>query len=478
MATQDQPIENTTLSPPGTTYRETDRVLVVLTDSSGNFTGQSALGTIADMRATLMPSTTFGTTAPVPGDPGQLGQQKWVTRGSVADLWQYGPTGWVKQLEGVVLNPSATNTLPKPAPNTFADFQDTQAGGSVRLVPASGFVAADYKYAIGAGGPYQQVPIDGIITVGNITAAVYAYLPGTSARQQSDTAVSGTFTAYNPGSAGNVTPDKPTFSNFNDAANTVVLVPATGVPMSDYRYLIGGGGAEMVAPANGIINVGNVTAQVFAYSVAVAGRNQSLTAASQQFTATVTLTKPSVPTNVAATVTPSATTPTITVSFNDPTDTGGSPITTRTLYRAGDPTPLATGVTSPYTFNAVNGTAYTFDLTASNAQSESNHSAPSNTVTPVAPTPVNFNTTLNTANPNGPGGDMAFAAAGSQQWRYNTRTGTSGNSISLQVTDSSNNSVSYVTYNDEYKGDAFAFDRENGTTYYGTFPSSDTNFTA
>jgi hypothetical protein len=91
--------------------------------------------------------------------------------------------------------------------------------------------------------------------------------------------------------------------------------------------------------------------------------------------------------------------------------------------------------------------------------------------------PASYDTTLTAAKPHGDG--VEFAAAGAQRLRYNTLASTSGTpAISLRLVDSFNGSVSYVSLATEYAGDPFAFDRANGTTYAGTYPSTDQTITA
>lgn len=73
----------------------------------------------------------------------------------------------------------------------------------------------------------------------------------------------------------NTKPDAPTFTSFNDATNEVTLVPADGVPLADYRYTISTSAVILNAPVDGIINVGNINGVVTAWSIAVAGRDES-----------------------------------------------------------------------------------------------------------------------------------------------------------------------------------------------------------
>jgi hypothetical protein len=257
------------------------------------------LGTLAQVRAALAPNALF--LSDTPTTPGREGQQAYVSHDSVVDLWQYESGKWVQKLTNMVLNASAGPALPKPAPPTFTNFQDTQTGGSVVLVPATGVPLSDYFYRVTPTGNYQAVPPDGLITVDNIAGAVYAYSKATAARQQSELGVSNAFTVYTAPATGTTTPAAPTFKNFDDTANTVQLVPATGVPMADNQYKLGSTGTYSQAPADGIITVpASFSGQVFAYSVQNGTRNPSLTGSSPSFNTSVattpTLTTPAPPT--------------------------------------------------------------------------------------------------------------------------------------------------------------------------------------
>lgn len=84
----------------------------------------------------------------------------------------------------------------------------------------------------------------------------------------------------------NTTPAAPTFSGFSDTqeGGTVTLVPASGIPLADYRVSLPGS-TSFATVSDPAISVGNVAGTVRAYSVAATGRNQSPTGTSQAFTA-------------------------------------------------------------------------------------------------------------------------------------------------------------------------------------------------
>ncbi|RSK46104.1 hypothetical protein [Hymenobacter perfusus] len=88
-----------------------------------------------------------------------------------------------------------------------------------------------------------------------------------------------------------------------------------------------------------------------------------------------------------------------------------------------------------------------------------------------------YNTTLDASNVQTDG--AYFAPASSQQLKFNgrTATGASGSTFNVEFVDTSDGSTSYLSLNDDYKGDGIAFVRANGTTYYGSFPQSDASIT-
>lgn len=89
---------------------------------------------------------------------------------------------------------AAPVSVAPPGP-TFTNYQDTVAGGSVQLVPFAGIPFTDHQYKIGDAGVYAQLPADGLITVGNVVAQVFAYSIETATRPRSSTSASVAFTA-------------------------------------------------------------------------------------------------------------------------------------------------------------------------------------------------------------------------------------------------------------------------------------------
>jgi hypothetical protein len=94
-------------------------------------------------------------------------------------------------------------------------------------------------------------------------------------------------------------PDAPSFTGFDDVANTVSVSHAT-LPVSELVYDFGGA-TGIAVPLNNVISVGNAAGQVIAYARASGTRPEGLRANSLPFT-------------VAATPTPGTTPPTVALS--------------------------------------------------------------------------------------------------------------------------------------------------------------------
>jgi hypothetical protein len=158
-----------------------------------------------------------------------------------------------------------------------------------------------------------------------------------------------------------------------------------GNPITGYTVTSSPGG--IMAPASGsatsaVVNgLTNGTAYTFTVKAANAVGTGPASAPSNQVTpATV----PGAPTNVTAT----AGNAQATVSWTAPASNGGSPITGYTVTSApGGLTASSTGALTATVSGLTNGTAYTFTVTATNAIGTGLASAPSNSVTPVAPPP-------------------------------------------------------------------------------------------
>ncbi len=141
-----------------------------------------------------------------------------------------------------------------------------------------------------------------------------------------------------------LTPPAPTFTHFVDdaAGGSVQLVPAPGVPMADYRYQVGPDGVEVAVPLNGVIAVGNVAGNVYAFSVASGNRARSAAASSGLFTTTAQLPVVSFVAPANGSTLAQGTQILIRVSATDPQP--GAQITAVYLYNAGQPIGVATPV--------------------------------------------------------------------------------------------------------------------------------------
>lgn len=277
----------------------------------------------------------------------------------------------------------------------------------------------------------------------------------------------------------NVTPEPPAFASFQDtqAGGQVTLVPASGIALSDYRVALPGS-SVFNAVTSEIITVGNVAGSVRAYSVAATGRNQSPTASSAAFTAYTP------PANAAPAVSltlgntgtvANAAQQTATVTATDSDGTIASVV----LTDNGTTIP-ASNSSSPFTFAWTPTGAGSHTVTATGTDNSGAVTTSTASFTLAAAIPV-YNITLDTSNPtDSQQTDGAFfAPASSQQLKFNGRTGTGASGVTLNVefVDTSDGSTSYLSLNDDYKGDGFGFVRSNGTTFYGSFPQADASIT-
>lgn len=280
-----------------------------------------------------------------------------------------------------------------------------------------------------------------------------------------------------------VTPDPPTQTS-DDAANTQDF----DSPYGKAALLVKVGSGSFGSYA-GPYAVGNVDRPEGYYQAKVradTGRAESAVTSSPAFFAAAAPTPaaPSAPQELFAALLNNV--PNIT--WGPPASGGTSALTGYDVYRSGTTAKIATTAPGVRTYDdsaATPGT-YTYSVRAVNSVG-AGPAGTSNQVTVASLAPPSFDTTLSAGLPlasPGQGDGVVFAAASSQHLRYNTLPNTSGNSVSMQITDSSDNSVSYVTLNDEYgklnngQGAPYGFDRANGTTYYGTLPANDTNLTA
>jgi len=182
-------------------------------------------------------------------------------------------------------------------------------------------------------------------------------------------------------------------ASLKDAANAPFY--EGGVPVT-FTVVPGGGGAgatfanttsttSVVTGPTGVATSSLLTANGVVGAFTVTATSPGLT------TATFTLTNvavgtPGAPTGVSA----AAGNQSATVSWTAPVSTGGSPITgyTVTSSPGGITATTVAPATSVVVSGLTNGTAYTFIVTAANGVGSGASSAPSNSVTPVAPPPV------------------------------------------------------------------------------------------
>jgi hypothetical protein len=179
------------------------------------------------------------------------------------------------------------------------------------------------------------------------------------------------------------------------------------------------------------------------YTYTVQARNNFATSPSSTVSASVTATTvPQAPTITSVT----AGVESATLTFTAPAYNGGSAITsytatsspggiTSTLNQSGSGTFNITGLTA--------GTAYTFTVTATNANGTSAASTASSSVTPVAGFNVDF---LVIAGGGGAGGEAAYylGPGGGGAGGYRTSIGTSGRNSSAEAPVSCGNGISYT----------------------------------
>jgi len=131
----------------------------------------------------------------------------------------------------------------------------------------------------------------------------------------------------------------------------------------------------------------------------------------------IAITVPGIPTNVSATAGKAQ----ATVSFSAPASNGGSAITSYTATSSAGQT--ATGTASPITVTGLtNGTAYTFNVTATNSAGTGPPSAASNSVTPsTSPVRAVSFSSISPASPRTVGTSVTFissASGGSRSYQY------------------------------------------------------------
>lgn len=167
-----------------------------------------------------------------------------------------------------------------PIPTDISNIQVSQTGSTVTVsVQTSSFI----EYGMSASGSTPTVWQDSpVFTNVSGTPTFFARMYVKPSAILSKSLATGT--------PGNITPPANTFTAFNDVNKTIQLVPAPGVPVTDYLWFptAAGSAQAQVVPASGIISVGDIQGSITTFALAATGRNQSPEAASQAFTKTPT----------------------------------------------------------------------------------------------------------------------------------------------------------------------------------------------
>lgn len=157
-----------------------------------------------------------------------------------------------------------------------------------------------------------------------------------------------------------------------------------GSPITGYTVTANPGGATCVTAALSCTIAGLANGTSYLFTV-TASNVVATSAPSAPSAATVPASVPAAPTSVTA----AAGVATATVSWVAPVNSGGLAITGYTVVAApGGASCTTAGPTSCAIGGLVNGTSYTFSVTATNALGVGAGSAPSAAVTPLAPPPV------------------------------------------------------------------------------------------
>jgi trimeric autotransporter adhesin len=178
----------------------------------------------------------------------------------------------------------------------------------------------------------------------------------------------------------------------NASASINFTAPSSngGSAITSYTVTSSPGGIIATGSSSPITLTGLTNGTAYTFTVTATNANGTSPASAPTNSVTPAATVPGAPTIGTATAANAA----ATISFTAPTSNGGSAITSYTVTSS--PGGIsATGNSSPITVTGLtNGTAYTFTVIATNANGTSPTSAPSNSVTPAAPTatltPANF----------------------------------------------------------------------------------------
>ncbi|WP_375435078.1 hypothetical protein [uncultured Hymenobacter sp.] len=210
-----------------------------------------------------------------------------------------------------------------PDAPTFSGFND---GANTVAISHPEYALTDLRYDFN-GQVGLAVPADGIIRVGNLAGQVTGYVRAAGGRAQGVKAFTPAFTTT--AVTVTITPSAPSFSNFDDAANTLnVFHPQYGMDQLRYDF---NGQTGLLVSATGLLELGNQAGQVTAYVVADASKNrgEGEKAYSRPFTVGSSVVTPPVGTalTVAFTIGSSTSTPGQNVSFTGSASGGTAPYT-------------------------------------------------------------------------------------------------------------------------------------------------------
>ena len=300
------------------------------------------------------------------------------------------------------LKPGASG--PPTAPAAPTGVTATAGNGSASLTwtaPSNGgspitsytvtpFIGATAQSPVTVSPPVTNAAVTGLT---NGTPYTFKVSATNSVGTSVQSAASNSVTPSGPTAPG--APTNVTASAGNGSATVSWTAPSSngGSPITSYTVTPSTGGvAGTPVQVAGTATSTNVTGLTngSAYTFTVTATNAIDTGPASAPSNSVTPsapTAPGAPTNVTA----SAGNGSATVSWTAPSSNGGSPITSYTVTPstggvAGTPVQVAGTATSTNVTGLTNGSAYTFTVTATNAIDTGPASAPSNSVTPSAPT--------------------------------------------------------------------------------------------
>ena len=219
-----------------------------------------------------------------------------------------------------------------------------------------------------------------------------------------------------------------------------------GSAITGYKVTSSPGGLTATGTASPLTVTGLTDGMAYTFTVTATNSvgTGPASAASSPVTPSASATVPGAPTGVTAV--PGNTQ--ATVSWNAPASDGGSTITMYTVTSSpGNFTATTAGATSAAVINLINGTAYTFTVTATNSVGTGAASAPSNVATPTAGTLV-----TNSAEGGTSGTSVTVANSG----------GASGNALTL-VTKGAGAALVYSTAAAEHGSLGYSLTGSSGT---------------